>query len=201
MAVKLSFIIGAFNRPGRLRTCLASIADQTFTDWEAVVVDNSDDPKAIVFQERLRLIDPRIRYEEIGQRSFDPRLGMRSLYTASEIGVSMTTGEWLCFPNDDSYYVPWFAERMLAFADRHNYEFVFCNLVHGRPDILHYALDCQPHCCAIDKTNFLMKRSWFPAEWPAKVTEYGVADGRLVDYLVAKGIRRGKLGQLLVVHN
>ena len=198
---KLSWIIGAFNRPGRLRTCLASIADQTLTDWEAIVVDNSDNGDAILDQKHLCKIDTRIRYEHIGDRSFDARIGIRSLYTATEIGVIMTTGEWLCYPNDDSYYAPWFAERMLKLAEDHNLEFVYCDLVHGRPDIAHYALNCQPHACAIDKTNFIYKRSWyqpFPHQFDG---QYGVADGLLVNDLVARGIRHGKLPQLLVVHN
>jgi glycosyltransferase involved in cell wall biosynthesis len=198
---KLSFIIGAFNRPYRMRTCLASIADQSFTDWEAVIVDNSDDPKAIELQREFAKMDPRIRYEHVGERAFDPRVGIRSLYDASEIGVTMTTGSWLCFPNDDSYYCPWFAERMLNAAERENWEFVFSNIIIGRPDIEHYTLDCQPWACAVDKTCYMFKREWFPAEWPGKVDQYGVADGVLVNTLVARGIRVGKVPQVLVVHN
>jgi glycosyltransferase involved in cell wall biosynthesis len=182
---------------------LCSIADQTFSDFEAVVVDNSDDPNSIQrnreFVEYLK--DPRIRYEHIGQRAFDPRVGIRSLYDASEIGVTMTTKPWLCFPNCDSYYCPWFAERMLNAAERENWEFVFSNIVIGRPDIEHYTLDCQPWACAVDKTCYMFKREWFPAEWPGKVDQYGVADGVLVNTLVARGIRVGKLSQVLVVHN
>lgn len=199
--MKLSWIIGAYNRPGRLRTCLASIADQTFQDWEAVVVDNSDQPEAIELQCEYSKMDPRIRYENVGEQAFDPRVGIRSLYNAAEIGVGMTTGEWLAFPNDDSYYAPWFAERLLAHAEANNLEFVYSNIVIGRPDIAHYALDCHPWACAIDKTCYIFKREWFPAEWPGKLDQYGVADGVLVNTLVADGIRHGKVPQLLVTHN
>lgn len=200
--MKVSFIIGCFDRPYRLRTCLASIADQTFTDWEAVVVDNCPDPIMVQLHRSFCDMDSRIRYEYVGERSFEPQIGIRSLYTASEIGVKMTTGEWLSFPNDDSYYAPWYLERMLKRAEEQRLDFVYCNLVHGRPDIAHYALDCHPHACAIDKTNFLMKRSWFPERWPHQLDgQYGVADGLLVNDLVARGIRHGKLPQLLVVHN
>jgi glycosyltransferase involved in cell wall biosynthesis len=198
---KLSFIIGAFNRPGRLRTCLASLVDQTFTDWEAVVVDNSDQPEAIELQREYAKVDPRIRFEHIGERAFDPRIGIRSLYTATEIGVEMTTGEWLCYPNDDSYYCPWFAERMLAHAEANNLEFVYSNIIIGRPDIAHYTLDCQPWACAIDKTCYMFKREWFQPFPDQFIGQYGVSDGLLVNALTARGIRHGKLPQVLVVHN
>jgi len=200
---ELAWIIGSFNRPGRLRTCLCSIADQTFTDWEAVVVDNSDNEEAI---EKNRafvayLADPRIRYEHVGERAFEPLIGIRSLYTATDLGVPMTTAPWLVFPNCDSYYAPWFAERLLAKAKQDDLEFVYCDFVHGRPDIMHYAFNAQPRGCAIDKCCFMLKREWYMG-WPEQLTgNYGVADGCLVNALVAKGIRHGKLSQILNVHN
>ncbi len=118
-----------------------------------------------------------------------------------EIGVGMTTGEWLCYPNDDSYYCPWFAERLLAHAEANNLEFVYSDIVIGRPDIAHYPLSCQPWACAVDKTCYMFKREWFQP-FPDQFTgQYGVADGLLVNALVARGIRHGKLPQLLVFHN
>ena len=201
--MKVSFVIGSFNRPGRMRTCLASIADQSVTDWEAIVTDNSDDPECRRKIEELCLIDSRIRYEWTHDRSLThfPRVDRPSLYDAAEIGVSMTTGEWICFPNCDSYYPSVFLERMLKKADSDDLQFVYCNVVLGTPTGTYYALDCQPWACAIDKTNFLVKREWFPSEWPGKVEVYGMADGVLVNELVAKGIRHGKVNEILVVHN
>jgi len=200
--MRLSWIIGSFNRPGRMRTCLASIVDQEpYGDWEAIVTDNSDNAECRAQIEELCKLDPRIRYEYTGERAFDSRIGIRSLYTANEIGVEMSCGEWLVFPNCDSYYAPWFAQRMLEKADSEKLEFVYCNFVHGRPDIMHYPFDAQPWGCAIDKTCFMLRREWF-IPFPEQFTgNYGVADGVLVNALVAKGIRHGKLPQLLVVHN
>lgn len=200
---RLSFIVGCYERPGRLRTCLASLIDQTFYDIEIIVTDNSINPESIDKIKELCQVDPRIRYEWTHPHSFTnfPRVGIPSLYDAAEIGVKMSTGDWLGFPNCDSYMAPWYVERMLAHAEANNLEFVYSDLVLGRPDIAHHTLNCQPHACALDKTNFLMKREWFPAEWPGKVEVYGMADGVLINELVAKGIRHGKLAQVLVVHN
>lgn len=198
---EVSVIVGAFNRPGRLRTFLACLVDQTFTDWDCVITDNSDDPDAVYKQRELCRIDPRIRYEHTGERAWDSGLGIRSLYTAAEIGVSMTSGDYLWFPNDDDYAAPWFLERLMKKAHEDNLEFVYCDIVIGRPDIAHYALNCSPVGCGIDKACYIFRREWMPAEWPGKRTSYGVADGDLVNYLVQKGIRHGKVPQLLLVHN
>jgi glycosyltransferase involved in cell wall biosynthesis len=202
--VKVSWIIGSFNRPNRMRTCLASIVDQDFSgEWEAVVTDNSDDPECRRKIEELCQIDPRIRYEWTHDRALTnfPRVGIPSLYDAAEIGVGMTTGEWLAWPNCDSYYCPHFLERMLAKADADNLEFVYCNCILGRQDRPYHALDSQPWGCAIDKTSYMIRREWFPEQWPGKVELYGVADGVLVNELVAKGIRHGKVNEIFVVHN
>jgi glycosyltransferase involved in cell wall biosynthesis len=200
--MKLSWIIGSFNRPGRMRTCLASIVDQEpFGDWEAIIVDNSTDLDAAKQIEEECSFDPRIRYEHVGERCFDPQIGIRSLYTASELGARMSQGEWICFPNDDSYYAPWFAQRLLAEADSKSLEFVYCDFINGRHDIMHYPLSTAPVSCSIDKTCFMFKREWMPESWPGKITRYGIADGDLVEYLVLKGIRYGKVPQFLVTHN
>ena len=121
---RVSAICGAFNRPGRLRTFLACLVDQTCDSWECVVTDNSTDPEACRLQEELCKIDSRIRYEHTGERAWDEGLGIRSLYTAAEIGISMTTGDFLWMPNDDDYFAPWFLERLLAKADQDQLDFV-----------------------------------------------------------------------------
>ena len=90
---------------------------------------------------------------------------------------------------------------MLFRSERDNLEFIYSNIVIGRPDIAHYTLDCQPWACAIDKTCYMFKREWFQP-FPDQFTgQYGIADGLLVNALVARGIRHGKLPQVLVVHN
>ncbi len=198
---RVSAICGAFNRPGRLRTFLACLVDQTCDSWECVVTDNSTDPEACRLQEELCKIDSRIRYEHTGERAWDEGLGIRSLYTAAEIGISMTTGDFLWMPNDDDYFAPWFLERLLAKADQDQLDFVYSDIVIGRHDIAHYPLNCVPVGCSIDKCCFIFKREWMPSEWPQKRVSYGVADGDLVNHLVSKGIRHGKVPQLLAYHN
>ncbi len=202
--MKISWIIGSFNRPNRMRTCLASIVDQDFSgEWEAVVTDNSDDPECRRKIEELCQIDPRVRYEWTHDRALThfPRVDRPSLYDAAEIGVKMTTGEFLIFPNCDSYYPSVFLERMLKKAEADNLDLTYCNVVLGTPHGPYYALDCQPWACSIDKTCYMIRREWFPEEWPGKVEEYGVSDGLLVNYLVERGIRHGKVNEILCVHN
>ena len=197
--MKLSFIVSAFNRPDALRTCLSSLVQQTMPDWEAVVVDNSD--RTLVSNLEVCKIDERITYLCTGDSTqIEGAMHKYCVYTASEMGVRKTTGTWLCFPSDDSYYCPWFAERMLAHAERHALQLVYCNIVMGGPHE-HHPMICSPRLCCIDKTNWLVKRSAWQGWVGAEGASYAQADGLTIEHMVRRGVRMGRLDQMLVVHN
>jgi len=197
---KLSWIVGSFNRPGRMRTCLASILDQSFQDFDIVVTDNSDDKACRLDIEYLCQIDPRIRYEWTHDRAMT-NTPYPSLYDAAEIGVRMTDSPWLIFPNCDSYYSPRFSEHLLRLAEQNNLQFVVCNFVHGRDNVPYLPKEAHPAICCCDKTACLFRREIFPAEWPGKVDRYPVADGVLAEQLVRSGIRWGRFNPYMVMHN
>src|ERR1700751_1895948 len=98
----LSFIITAFNRPKALRTCLSSLVQQTYEDWEALVVDNSDSEQDRLDNRDLCAMDKRISYSMTGYDSLiEGTMHAYSLYNVTEIGLANTSGYWLVFPNDD----------------------------------------------------------------------------------------------------
>ena len=204
MTPRLSFIITAHNRPKALRTCLSSLIQQTREDWEAIVMDNSEPGPLAAEHFELSEMDKRISYKWIRDRtaisSPKPLIHSHSLYLATEIGIARTTGEWLAFPNDDSYYCPWYVERMLESAIANAWDLVYCDLVGGSAKGGHYLLTASPQLCSIDKTNFLMRRQWFTG-FPADPDDYPQADGLMVEDLVRRGIRHGHVPQILVVHN
>lgn len=205
---RISFIVSAFNRPGRLRTCLAAIADQTYPEWEAIVVDNSDNAihRWGHFSIAFTLNRRRIRHVDTSKRVPNPSLlsptvkHTRCLYTAAEIGAGMASGEWLAFPNDDTAYPPLFAERMIWFAEHNNFDLVYCNFILGGAEMDYRFVEANPWNCSCDKTAFIMKKSWFEG-FPHKEDKYDIADGLLLESLVARGIRHGRLAQCLIVHN
>jgi hypothetical protein len=112
-------------------------------------------------------------------------------------------GDWLCFPSDDSYYVPRFAEFMLRAATENHWEFVYCNMVYDpRLHVQHYGvLDQRPVIGGIDKTGFIVTRRAFDAVggWPPHPNDF--RDGALAEKLVAAGIAHGKLPDVMVFHN
>lgn len=199
----ISFIVTAYNRPLALRTCLSSLCQQTNDQWEVAVMDNSVPGSDLDEHARLCEMDRRIRYHyvrpltEIGSNKSGHT---HSLYKATEIGVERTSGWWLCFPSDDSYYCPWFAERMLHAATKAAWDLVYCDIVMGGSKE-HHVLEASPRACCIDKTSFLLRRSWFQGFSQGHGESYPQADGLMIEELVRRGIRHGRVPEVLVVHN
>lgn len=207
-APALSFVVCAFERPTSLRTCLSSLLDQAPTiPIEILVCDNSPDlTVANQNRELCRLLDPRIRYEWTSDRTQIPPLlaasvrHQRCLYTALEIGIALATGEWIVACAQDSYYTPVFAYRMLTLARASDWEFIYCDFLLGGPSHAYYGGVAGPRNCNCDLGCLMFKRAWFEG-YADKWKNYELADGLFAESLVARGIRHGRMDQVLFCHN
>lgn len=195
----LSFIVTAWGqrRPLMLPVLLASLQAQSFGAWESLVLDSEESSG----HAHLRAFqDKRFYY-------FPKPLGRAhercEMYHVTEWGIKQADGEWVCFPNDDSYYCPWFAERMLAAAERDKLDLALCDMVLGSP-ASHGVINSQPLIGAVDKCNFIVRRSIAQSlPFPGKDNPslWQVADGAFVEAVARSGARWGKVEQVLCVHN
>jgi glycosyltransferase involved in cell wall biosynthesis len=104
-----SIIIPTYNRSTSLPLAVQSVFDQTFADWELVVVDDAspaDVPAALA----AHLDDPRVR---VVRR---PTNGGAA--AARNTGIMHATGRYVCFLDDDDTYLPGkLAYQVLALDD------------------------------------------------------------------------------------
>jgi len=103
MTVTVSVVIPCYNHAHYVHFALKSILAQTFTAWEAIVVDDgsTDDTPAAVVQ----FTDARIRY--IRQEN-------QGLSAARNTGVGAAQGEYVAFLDADDEWQPRFLERCVA---------------------------------------------------------------------------------------
>jgi GT2 family glycosyltransferase len=210
--MKLSFIVSAWARPDALRTCLSSIIQQTFTDFEVIVMDNSPDQTIRNRHRELCWMDPRVMYADSHHIE---QVNLSCYFSGEAAANRMAQGEWLCFPSDDSYYVPTFAEKLIAAGETGEgcdiptgpgdgpLAMVCCDFVWGRHNHWSYC-DGGPQMAHIDKTTFIIRAEWFrKIGWPQKHPQGGNSnsDGLLAEELVARGGRVGRVCEILVVHN
>lgn len=93
----ISVILSTFQRPKRLKKAIKSVLNQSFTDFELLVVDDKskDNTQAVV--EAFK--DPRIRYMEV-PRHFGCDTKPKNM------GILASKGEYIAFLDDDNEYRP-----------------------------------------------------------------------------------------------
>lgn len=193
MSIQLSYIVSTYNDVTRLPCLLHSLMVQTNAQFEIIVTDNSDDAvAALEIAAICRDVSHKIRYYHCK---------LASCYDSADFGAQLARGEFVCFPSDDSYYMPTFGELMLAGG--YHADLVYCDIVydarngHGR-----YAVtDAQPCTGWIDKTQFIVRKSVFPGFLVNQTEAAPVSDGKLIEELVRRGVSHKKITDVLGVHN
>lgn len=91
---KYSVIVPVFNAERTLNRCLDSIMQQTYTNWELLLIDDgsSDNSFSICSDYSKRDIRIRVFRQENGGPS-----------SARNIGLEQAMGEWICFVDSDDF--------------------------------------------------------------------------------------------------
>ena len=95
---KISIIIPHFNRGDLLQETLESVRDQSFVNWEVIVVDDGSVPDE--WQKAQQFRDPRVRFV---QRTD----GIKGPSRCRNIGLQCSTGEYVVFVDSDDLLAPW----------------------------------------------------------------------------------------------
>lgn len=106
---KVSIIVPTYNRPDRLRTALASLAVQTYQDFEVIVVNDAgcdvgDIIAACADRQRITTI--------CHDRN-------RGLAAARNSGLRVAKGTYVAYLDDDDRYLSNHLETLVAYLDRH----------------------------------------------------------------------------------
>jgi glycosyltransferase involved in cell wall biosynthesis len=93
----VSIVVPSFNCEQYIRQTLQSVVEQTFTDWELIVVDDGSTDQTVDIASD---IDPRIRV--VQQRN-------ARVCAARNRGFAESIGRFVCFMDHDDY---WFPEKL-----------------------------------------------------------------------------------------
>ncbi len=100
----ITVIIPTYNHAHFLREALASLCAQTFTDWEAIVVNNFSQDDTISVVESFA--DPRIRIENFRNNGI--------IAASRNRGIALARGKYLAFLDSDDTWYPEKLARCLA---------------------------------------------------------------------------------------
>lgn len=105
----ISVVLPAYNAQETIGEAIQSIIDQTYTDWELLVINDgsTDNTRSVV----LSFDDPRIKYIE-------NECNKKLIYTLNR-GLELATGKYIVRMDADDISLPTRFEKQIAFMDNH----------------------------------------------------------------------------------
>ena len=162
MQALVSIVIPTYNRAHTLARALDSVRNQTFGDWELIVVDDgSDDGTADLV---ANYWEPRFRYF---------RQTNQGVSSSRNLGIRSSRGPWISFLDSDDYWTDGKLQAQLeALEAQPEYSIVYTNEIWIRrgvrvnPRNVHrkYSGWVYRHClplCIISPSSILLKRELF----------------------------------------
>lgn len=98
---RLSLVVATLGRSDELARLLCSLAAQTVSDFEVIIVDQNGDD---------RVLGPIAQHAQ-SLEIVHVRTPKKGVCRARNLGASMARGEWLMFPDDDCWYPANLLER------------------------------------------------------------------------------------------
>lgn len=118
---ELSIIVTTYNIEDYIEQCLASVAAQTFTDIEVIVVDDGSSDSTPERIARFCEGDP--RFVPVLQSENSPG----GVATPANIGLDRATGTWVGFVDGDDHIEPTMFERLHTAAVSHGADLAMCD--------------------------------------------------------------------------
>nr|WP_051527198.1 glycosyltransferase family 2 protein [[Eubacterium] cellulosolvens] len=127
----ISIIIPIYNTDKYLYRCIESVIHQTYKDLEIILVDDGSTDESGTICDRAANEDNRIRV--IHQMNAGEA-------AARNVGLSVATGEWVCFLDSDDEYLPSAMEEMVKAVESGEDELVIGGYYEVSENNTHIAL-------------------------------------------------------------
>ncbi len=114
---KISVIIPVYNASEHLTECLESLLKQTYTDFEAICINDGSTDNSLEILNYYQNKDKRIRV--FNQEN-------QGTATAREQGIKNASGRWVAYVDADDYVSPDYLEKLYICAQKENGDAVFC---------------------------------------------------------------------------
>lgn len=109
---EISLVLATVGRTDQLDRLFDSLASQTFSNFEVIVVDQNSDERLLPYIQRAKYLGITIR----NLKHTPPNLA-----AARNVGIEAAKGRWIGFPDDDCWYDPRLLEYIAArfsYADK-----------------------------------------------------------------------------------
>lgn len=106
MNPKISIIVPVYNVENYVRNCIESILAQTYTNYEAIIIDDGSTDNSGIICDQYAFKDNRIKvYHKINE----------GVSIARNFGLEKAKGEWVCFIDSDD----WIKDETLEYVSKY----------------------------------------------------------------------------------
>ncbi len=126
MSDLVSIVVPTFNRKPFLGDALQSILDQTYRDWEALIVDDGSTDATSEIVATFMKRDSRIRFVSHPQR--------RGAQAARNTGIHAAQGDWIAFLDSDDQWLPDSLSVRLEILKKRNVDVVYSDCLVLTPE-------------------------------------------------------------------
>ena len=107
--MKVSIIVPLYNKAPYVTKALDSVLAQTFTDYECIIINDgsTDDSEAVVQSWLSQNSQYTVHFTLYTQEN-------AGVSAARNHGISLSTGEYICFLDADDWWTPTFLEEMMG---------------------------------------------------------------------------------------
>lgn len=115
---RVSIVLPTYNGEKYIRESIDSILNQSFTDWELIIVDDCSTDNTPEIVEQYAANDARIKVIHNQENQKLPQ--------SLNIGFEHSKGEFLTWTSDDNYYLPTALERMYTYLVANEDVYLVC---------------------------------------------------------------------------
>ena len=116
---RISIILPVYNAEKHLKRCIESVLNQTYTNWELIIINNGSTDNSGTIIKEYENKDKRIR--NIKTRNY------QYYFHAENVGLQCVEGECISFINSDNYYECDFLEKTIKNMRIYNADISICN--------------------------------------------------------------------------
>lgn len=123
----VSIIVPAYNIEEFIAECIESILNQSYSEWELILVDDGSKDNTGNICDEYAKKDERIRviHKENG-----------GLVSARKCGLKETTGEYICYVDGDDWISTDALEALCVCAQREEADIVIADFVHAKGEVV-----------------------------------------------------------------
>lgn len=109
-----SIIMLTFDRPGMLKDAVEAFFAQTYSNWEAIIIDNASTPETQEYLACIERQDKRIKVVHFKTNQYFPDDPHKFVPVCFNAALDVARGDYVFNQADDDYISPDFVERMVA---------------------------------------------------------------------------------------